>query len=273
MPLLKVRALDLYYERQGAGRSLLFISGTGGDLRDKPNVFDGPLPQSFDVVAYDQRGLGQTSTPDAAWTMADYADDAAALMEAVGWSKALVVGVSFGGMVAQELVCRHPERVEALALCCTSPGGEGGSSFPLHEIWHLEGPELARRMIGILDDRFDEAWAKRHPEAMEGLVAGMSARRSKADSAASDGQRRQLEARAQHDCWDRLQAVSCPTLICGGLYDGLALPAAQRALRDRIPHARLEMFEGGHLFLQQDARALPAIEDFFGSCDAGGGAA
>ena len=89
----------------------------------------------------------------------------------------------------------------------------------------------------------------------------------------SVGQRRQLEARAQHDCWDRLEAVSCPTLVCGGLYDGLARPEAQRALRDRISGARLEMFEGGHLFLQQDVSALPAIEAFLRSCDPSGGAA
>ena len=274
MPFLKVRDLDLYYEREGAGRPLLFISGTGGDLRDKPNVFDGPLPQAFDVLAYDQRGLGQTSTPDSIYTMADYADDAAGLIEAICWSRVCVMGVSFGGMVAQELVCRHPGTVEALVLCCTSPGGEGGSSFPLHEIWDLKGPDLARRMIGILDDRFDEAWAESHPEALEGLVAGMSERRSATDSASSMvGQQRQLEARAQHDCWDRLEAVSCPTLVCGGLYDGLARPAAQRALRARIPRARLEMFEGGHLFLQQDVSALPAIEAFLRSCDPGGGGA
>ena len=272
MPLLKVRDLDVYYEREGSGWPLLFISGTGGDLRTKPGVFDGPLAHSFDVLAYDQRGLGQTSKPDYAYTMADYADDAATLIEAIGWSRVWVMGVSFGGMVAQELVCRHPEKVGALVLCCTSPGGQGGSSFPLHEIWDLEGSDLARRMISILDGRLDEAWAQSHPEALEALIAGMSERSLTSDPASALGQRRQLEARAHHDCWDRLDAVSCPTLVCGGLHDGLARPEAQRALRDRIPGARLEMFDGGHLFLQQDAKALPAIEAFLRSCDSRSGA-
>ena len=64
MPITKVRDIEVYYERHGEGPPLLFISGTGGDLRVKPNLFDGPLAKAFDLLAYDQRGLGQTSKPD-----------------------------------------------------------------------------------------------------------------------------------------------------------------------------------------------------------------
>src|SRR5579859_6263573 len=103
MPFTTANGLKLYHERAGQGPPLLFISGTGGDLRNKPNVFDGPLAKAFEVLAYDQRGLGRSAKPDLPYTMADYADDAAALLEHVGWAGARVVGVSFGGMVAQEL--------------------------------------------------------------------------------------------------------------------------------------------------------------------------
>src|SRR5438445_13877315 len=101
MPFARTNSIDLYYERAGSGPPLLFISGTGGDLRNKPNVFDGPLAKSFDLLAYDQRGLGRSSKPDLPYAMADYADDAAALMADQGWDAAAVIGVSFGGMVAQ----------------------------------------------------------------------------------------------------------------------------------------------------------------------------
>ena len=137
MPFTRVNGLNLYFERAGSGPPLLFISGTGGDLRVKPNVFDGPLARAFDLLAYDQRGLGQTGKPDVPYSMADYADDAAALMADQGWDKALVIGVAFGGMVAQELALRHPARVARLVLACTSPGGAGGASFPFHEIEDL----------------------------------------------------------------------------------------------------------------------------------------
>src|SRR5579859_7389629 len=153
MPHAPLDGLDFYYERAGSGPPLLFISGTGGDLRVKPNVMDGPLPKHFDTLAYDQRGLGQSAKPDLAYTMADYADDAARLMDFATWEKAFVVGVSFGGMVAQEFVLRHPERVRKLVLCCTSPGGAGGASFPFHEIDHMDREERARTMIPIADTR------------------------------------------------------------------------------------------------------------------------
>src|SRR5271155_3672586 len=171
MPVAGLGAIDLYFERAGQGTPLLFISGTGGDLRVKPNVFDGPLPKAFDVLAYDQRGLGRSAKPDVAYSMADYADDAAALMDYVGWPTAKVIGASFGGMVAQELALRHPARVERLVLACTSPGGAGGASFPFHEIGHLRGEARARHMIPISDTRRDAAWAQAHPEQFAQLVA------------------------------------------------------------------------------------------------------
>src|SRR5690349_13081960 len=125
MPRIAVNDIEIYFERAGSGQPLLFISGTGGDLRAKPNVMDGPAVRAFDVLAYDQRGLGRTDKPDRPYSMAEYADDAAGLMDAVGWDSANVVGVSFGGMVAQELVLRHPQKVRRLVLACTSPGGAG----------------------------------------------------------------------------------------------------------------------------------------------------
>ena len=123
MPVTQANGLSLYFERAGSGPPLLFISGTGGDLRNKPNVFDGTLAKAFDLLTYDQRGLGQSGKPNVPYSMSDYADDAAALMASQGWDEALVIGVSFGGMVAQELALRHPERVKRLVLACASPGG------------------------------------------------------------------------------------------------------------------------------------------------------
>ena len=83
MPTQRVGDIDIHWQHQGEGPRLLFITGTGSDLRNRPGVFDGPYPKAFDLVAYDQRGLGQTSKPDAPYSMAQYGDDAAALMDAL----------------------------------------------------------------------------------------------------------------------------------------------------------------------------------------------
>ena len=264
MPFVNVRDLSMYCEMQGHGPRLLYISGTGGDLRGQPRVFDGPLPRSFEVLSYDQRGLGQTSKPDVAYSMADYADDAAALLDVVGWERCLVMGVSFGGMVAQELALRHPQRVERLVLCCTSSGGPGGASYPLHELQHLPIGERAVFQMGITDRRKDAAWQAANTDAVrqavEMAVAGDE--RRKATPGGEMGYRRQLEARAAHDTYDRLPSLTMPVFLAGGRYDGQAAPANLEALHERIPGSRLEFFEGGHGFTRDDPRALERITAF-----------
>lgn len=262
VPTTVANGIELYFERSGAGPRLLFISGTGGDLRVKPNVFDGPFAKAFDLLAYDQRGLGRSEKPDVAYAMADYADDAAALMERQGWEDALVVGVSFGGMVAQELVLRHPQRVRRLVLACTSPGGAGGASYPFHEIGHLKGEARASHLIPISDTRRDAAWAAAHPEQYAQFVAMGAADPYAEEPGHAMGAQRQLMARAAHDTWERLPQIACPVLIAAGRYDGIALPETQERMASRIPGAELQWFEGGHLFMILDRAAYPAMIGF-----------
>jgi 3-oxoadipate enol-lactonase len=262
MSFARGNGLNLYYERSGSGAPLLFISGTGGDLRVKPSIMDGPFTKHFDTVAYDQRGLGQSAKPDVPCTMADYADDAARLIEFAVWKDANVVGVSFGGMVAQELVLRHPAKVKRLVLCCTSPGGSGGASFPFHEIGHLSREARARHIIPISDTRRDAAWAAANPEQHEKFVALATADPYADEPGHAIGAHRQLEARAGHNAWERLVDIACPVMIAAGRYDGIAPPDRQQAMASRISAAELRFFEGGHLFLLQDRAAFPAIIEF-----------
>lgn len=262
MPTVHVNGLDIYFERSGEGAPLLFISGTGGDLRNKPNQFDGPLAKAFDLVSHDQRGLGRSDKPDRPYSMADYADDAAGLMAHLGWDQAHVVGVSFGGMVAQELALRYPGRIERLVLACTSPGGAGGASYPFHEIEHLTGEARAKHLIPISDTRRDAAWVAANPETYAQLVALGSADPFADEPGRRQGAHRQLEARKDHDTWERLGDIKAPTLIAAGRYDGVALPETQEKMAARIPHATLRFFEGGHLFMLQDRAAAPAMVEF-----------
>lgn len=264
MPFTTVRDLRMYYEIGGAGPRLLSISGTGGDLRKTPNVFDAPIARRFEILAYDQRGLGQTSRPDIPYTMADYADDANALLDAVGWQRCLVLGISFGGMVAQEFAVRYGQRVERLVLACTSSGGAGGASFPLHELADLSPVDYAHRNIQISNTRHDAAWQAAHPGEVQALLdQSLASQQVGADEPGrAIGARRQLEARVGHDTYDRLFSLRMPVYICGGRYDGIAPPANLAAMQARIPGARLELFEGGHPFFMEDARAFERVAAF-----------
>ena len=157
IPKTTANGIGLYYERSGSGARLLFLNGSGSTLATSALLI-APFAGRFDVVAHDQRGLGRTDIPPGPYSMADYAADALALLDTVGWDTCRVVGVSFGGMVAQELAVTAPERVERLALCCTSPGGVGGASYPLQELAALPVDERAAVGTRLLDTRFDAEW-------------------------------------------------------------------------------------------------------------------
>jgi 3-oxoadipate enol-lactonase len=262
----EVNGVRLYYERGGAGPPLLFISGTGGDLRNKPSVFDGPLVRTFEVLAYDQRGLGQSDVPAGPYSMADYADDAAALLASVGWTSCVVMGVSFGGMVAQELAIRHPDRVQRLVLACTSAGGAGGASYPLHTLVELEGEARVIRQLEIADTRWNAEWRSENPGQWQQMVDLMTAQLASSPSGFSgspaEGPALQLEARSHHDTSARLGRITCPTLVCGGRYDGIAPQSNSEFLAGTIPGAELALFEGGHMFLLQDREAFPVMVEF-----------
>jgi pimeloyl-ACP methyl ester carboxylesterase len=193
VPHINARELHLYYERRGSGPPLLFLNGSGATLATSGLLID-LFTGRFDVAAHDQRGLGRTSVPPGPYSMADYASDAAAVLDALGWETARVVGVSFGGMVAQELAATFPNRVERLALLCTSPGG-ASASYPLHELARLTDAERAALRPLLLDTRFTPEWLATHPNDQR--LAAMMADRSGTPSSGEQarGETEQLLAR------------------------------------------------------------------------------
>jgi pimeloyl-ACP methyl ester carboxylesterase len=173
-----------------------------------------------------------------------------------------VVGVSFGGMVAQEFAVTWPERVTRLALVCTSSGGQGQPSYPLHELAKLPMEERAARSVRLVDTRFTPEWLATHPRDQAILDMRAAATPAEEGSERRRGELAQLDARAAHDVWDRLPAITSPTLVAGGRYDGIAPPANSEAIASRIPDAKLRLYEGGHLFFMQDTTAFPEIVAF-----------
>lgn len=263
MPTARLNGIDIYFEHSEAADRphLLLINGSGATLAGS-----GPLVKAFgrgfDLLAHDQRGLGRTSVPSGPYAMAQYAADAAALADYLGWRSYRVVGISFGGMVAQELAVTFPERIERLALVCTSPGGAGGSSYPLHTLADLPASERAAIGVRILDQRFTPEWLAEHPD--DRTFASVMGQRGGTDKPADvvRGETLQLEARSHHDVWDRLSNIDCPTLVASGRYDGIAPLSNGEAIASRIPGAQLSVYAGGHAFFVQDPAAFPDIIDF-----------
>jgi 3-oxoadipate enol-lactonase len=222
------------------GPRLLKIWGTGADLRRPPTGFDRYLATRFTVVAFDQRGMGRSGKPERDCTMADYADDAAGLLDAVGWERAAVLGYSFGGMVAQELALRHPGRVARLALVSTSAGGAGGSSYPLHEWAELDDEARVRRLLELADSRRTPQWQLANPALWQSLVdAGMAA--------------------LQLGCRTIPRSASAG---CGNWrHGGSTIPGR---LASRIAGAGYHEYAGGHPFFVEDRGAAAMIADTLG---------
>jgi pimeloyl-ACP methyl ester carboxylesterase len=139
-----------------------------------------------------------------------------------------------------------------MALLCTSAGGAGGSSFPLHE-----GPPSPT----VIDTRFTPEWLADHPR--DRTLLEVLAKRAEGKSFdVIRGEGMQLAARRHHDVWDRLDRITCPTLVAAGRYDGLAPLANSEAIAERLPDATLRVYEGGHVFVIQDRSAMEATIDY-----------
>jgi pimeloyl-ACP methyl ester carboxylesterase len=261
MTTVEANGITISYERAGNGPPLLFCGGSGSTIAES-RLVAAPLVEHFDVVVYDARGLGDTSIPPPPYKMSDYAADAVALADRFGWPTFRLAGISFGGMVAQELAVTWPERVERLVLLCTSPGGAGGSSYPLHELAELPPVDAAEIGIRLLDTRFDPDWLREHPND-RALVEMFAGRRA---SPKTDEQQvgidAQLEARSHHDVCDRLDRITCPTFIGAGRFDGIAPLANSEAIAARIPNGELHVYDGGHAFVAQDPAAFPEMIRF-----------
>jgi pimeloyl-ACP methyl ester carboxylesterase len=129
MPKVKVNDIHMYYETKGEGYPLVMIYGFGGNLNAwDPRLVEG-LSKHFKLILFDHRGAGRTDESDREYTIRLFADDTAGLMNALGISRANVLGISMGGMIAQELAINYPRNVSKLILCSTSshwnPNKEG----------------------------------------------------------------------------------------------------------------------------------------------------
>ncbi len=261
MPLAHVNGIDLYYEVHGAGVPLLWIGGLGASIREIPYLIDA-YKQHHTFIAYDGRGCGRSGKPAEDYTIAGLADDAAALLDVLGISSASVYGSSMGGMIAQELALKHPQRVRALVFGCTTAGAVRGVR---------PGPEIVRKMVenqslsgdAALEAGWELGYSRGYIRAhRDELLA--RARYAAEIAAPRDAYLRQVIAAAKHDTYDHLEYITCPVLIIHGS-DDVTIPVGNAHLLKRgMPHAELAILQGaGHGYnLEAQAEADAVVLDF-----------
>lgn len=261
VPKFERSEISINYEVSGSGPRVLFFNGSGATLKSA-SLLISALAKTCTVLAHDQRGLGETSIPDGPYTMAQYAHDGAALLDHVGWDTCAIVGISFGGMVAQEFAVSYPQRVEKLVLLCTSAGGDAGSSYPLHELGALPADERAARITTLTDTRFTPEWLATHPDDAAMVTMRNEQAAVPKSKETIKGEMLQLGARMSHDVCDRLHRVTAPAFVTAGRFDGIAPVENSEEIVKRLPDATLSLYEGGHLFTAQDRQAIVDIRTF-----------
>ncbi|MBF6600725.1 MAG: alpha/beta fold hydrolase [Dehalococcoidia bacterium] len=268
MPSVHVNGIDLYSEVHGTGEPLLWIGGLGANTREISYLIE-PYGRRYQFIVYDGRGCGRSDKPAEEYSIGGFAEDAAALLDALGVRDAFIYGSSMGGMIAQELALNHPERVRGLVLGCTTPGAVKGvrpSDATVRQI-------VANRALSG-DAALEAGWRLGYSAAyIESHRDALFARsRHAAELAAPrEAYMRQVIAAAKHDTYDRLQEITCPVLIIHGSED-LMIPSGNAHLLKRcIPHAELYILDGiGHGYnLEAQAEADAIVFDFLGRCSAG----
>ena len=263
MAYVSVRGVDLWVDQVGHGTDIVIIAG----LAEEGSLWveeAAELSGSFRVTTFDNRGVGRSSTPEGTYRILDFAEDTAALLDALGIVQAHVVGASMGGAIAQELALLRPELVRSLVLhgtWCTSDrhfcevirslevlarSAAPREFFLAANVWFL-APRIYND--GTIDEWASAEVQNPHAQSIDAFC-------------------RSAEALLSHDTRDRLPQLSCPTLVTVGSLDICTPLRFARELVAAIPGARLHVFEGaGHMFYVEDPPAFTAVvEEFLRGC-------
>ena len=255
MEKIAANGITIAFELRGSGPPLLLMHGNEADH----TMFDAlteHLAANFTVIAYDQRDCGQTENRAEPYTLADLGGDAAALIAALGLPSAHVYGSSLGGLVAQSLAARHPERVDRLVLGNTWRAGLSPAEFNPEEIKQLAAyrADLAANAARIAELFFPPPFIQARPSIVEMFH----------DSGRSEGKRARRGAVIGQTAPADLSSFPRPVLLITGSEDRVIPPAATAALADTIPDARLVTLDGiGHVgSIQAPERVARVITGF-----------
>jgi len=264
MAYAKVGDLNINYELMGEGHPLVLIMGlTGSQDWWDPEFLDS-LAERYRVLIFDNRGAGLTETPDdGEFTIVQMAGDAAGLMEALDIDSAHVLGLSMGGMIAQELALNYPAKVDKLVLAATNCGASG-SVFATREVLTKLADrtgtpkEQVARYCSLL---FCDAWLESHEDDVREFTNRYLVAPANDPNAA-----RQFIATVKFDACEQLPTIDKPTLVAHGAEDVIIPPENSRVIAGRIPGAKLREYEeAGHGFIwERRDDFLRDLKEFLG---------
>jgi 3-oxoadipate enol-lactonase len=239
---VRANGQQLYYEIHGDGPPLVLLMGIGYDSSLWTLAQVPALSTQFQVVLMDNRDAGRSSRADRPYRIADMADDVAGLLDALGVQRSHLLGLSMGGMIAQEFALRHADRLDRLVLTGTGAAPARSAVDPI-QIWNwVKSNDPTGDVFG--GQQFVSLFST-------GFLRNSDAVRDTAELLAAnphptgpEAYARQAMAYLQFDCLDRLGTISAPTLVIVGEQDLLTPPWIAREVADAIPGSRFEVIRG-----------------------------
>ncbi|HUC00714.1 MAG TPA: alpha/beta hydrolase [Solirubrobacterales bacterium] len=262
MPKTGVAGIELYWERTGDGEPLLLIQGMSGTRAAWGRPFLGALEQSFSCIAFDNRGIGGSTAVEEPFTISELAADAAGLLDALEIERAHVLGISMGGMIAQQLALAHPERLLSLTLGCTYCGGPGSQVMD-----GADFQQLAEAMASGDEQRvFRAMWELNLSPGFRADESRYAEFVAMAEAVPVPQQtvQLQLQAIAAHDTQARLPELQTPTLVIHGTTDRILPYPNGELIASLLPNAHLQTLEDvGHMFWwEQPTRSAELIRAY-----------
>lgn len=251
MPIAKVNNVNISYKVEGSGEPLVMISGLGstGDWKYQSPAFK----RHYRVVTFDNRGVGKSDKPAGPYTIKMMAEDTVGLMDYLKIEKAHLLGISMGGMIAQEIALNYPERTTKLILGSTFACHDAESNGMTHEMIEAAKLPVRKGMNRLLDLAFDRPLFKiifvPYWKAMCSFLGDSQA-------AGLEGQKR---ACLEHDTLSRLSRIKIPTLVIVGAKDKVIKPSSSEVIAKNIPGAKLIKAENGsHTYFMEMGKTFNA---------------
>ncbi len=255
MAFIRTNGLVLHHQVLGRtdGPALVFINSLGSDFRIWQEVVPA-FANRFRVVLYDKRGHGLSDAPPAPYTIDDHTDDLLALLDDLKISSAALVGLSVGGMIAQRMAVRAPERVRAITLCCTA------AKIGTAENWAERIAAVESGGIEPITDNVLQRWFTPHfRETRSDEVAGW---RNMLVRTPAHGYAGTCAAIRDADLRPDAGRIKAPTLCVAGDQDGSTPADVVRGTADIIPGARFELIDGaGHIPCVEKPAVLSGLID------------
>ena len=263
---VQVGDINIAYKRFGQGKPVLFISGTS-QTKDawEPTLLSQLAATNHTVIVFDNRGIGETTVGTKPFSIEQFANDTAGLIDALQIEKADVLGVSLGTFIAQELTLNYPQKVDRLILHAGYCGGNEAvyaSGQALETIMTLSSPQILRNMTAeeqamiLAQIMFPPEWLKQHPEILNNVIELAPSRSATPEIIQQQG----LASGTWKGSCDRLANIMQPTLLIVGDQD-LLIPAANSIMMaQRIPNSWLVIIQGtGHGMMLQVPNEFSAI--------------